>query len=83
MSDYEDELIDAIPFGAACVGEVGLHVIVSKPVAVGGGDTVFTGITGDDKQRDTGKNSGKKCTDHLPVLFGRGPRSATAWFPPA
>ncbi len=48
MSDYEDELIDAIPFGAACVGEVGLHVIVSKPVAVGGGDTVFTGITGGD-----------------------------------
>jgi hypothetical protein len=48
LSNYEDELIDAIPFGAACVGEVGLHVIVSKPEEVGAGDTVFSGAVGGD-----------------------------------
>jgi len=31
MSGFEDEKIDALPFGAACFAEVGNHVILSPP----------------------------------------------------
>ena len=44
MTGFSEEKIDAIPFGEACVAEVGRHVIDSPPEPIAAGGVVFRGI---------------------------------------
>jgi len=49
FSDYDDELVDAIPFGEACVGIAGQHVINERPTMLTVDRVVFEGIPGGDE----------------------------------
>ncbi|MCP4606118.1 MAG: hypothetical protein GY847_37335 [Proteobacteria bacterium] len=58
LSDYEEEDIPAIPFGDACVGELGDHVINTKPKALDAGEVVFRGLVTEDtvlEEEDVGR----------------------------